>query len=101
MYKLDEEDKRALEALGFSYEKVNPWTKRWNSIVFPALVHYVKENGTAKMVQRYKIPNTDAWPVKWHGLALGQTLSKMKRGTAFQTVPETDREELRALGYDL
>ena len=77
---VDAEDKRALDALGFSYEKANPHAKRWESVVFPALVHYVKENGTTKIVARYKIPSTDAWPVKWHGLALGSTLSRMKRG---------------------
>lgn len=80
---------------------VGDGTKRWNSVVFPALVNFVKVNGTAKIPSRYTIPSIDAWPDKWHGVALGQTLSQMKRGSAYQTVPETDREELRRLGYDL
>ena len=96
---MDQEDKRFLELLGFSYE--NPSTKRWNSVVFPALVQYVKEFGTTKIPVKFKIPLTDAWPVKWHGLALGQTLYGMKRGRVFETASEQDREELRGLGYDI
>jgi hypothetical protein len=97
--KLDEEDKRSLEALGFSYE--DPSTKRWNSVVFPALCQYWQENGMADIPVKFKIPATDDWPVKWHGLALGQTLSEMRRGKTFQTVSEQDRKDLRCLGYDL
>ena len=69
--KLDDEDKKSLEDLGFSIESAS--TKRWNSVVFPALCQYWQENGTAQISQKFKIPATGDWPAKWHGLALGDT----------------------------
>jgi len=67
---------------------------RWKHWGFHLGISFFFSSGP---LRHYKIPSTDAWPAKWHGLALGSTLSRMKRGLTFQTVPETDREELRGL----
>ena len=97
--KIDEEDTNALAALGFSLESAS--TKRWNSVVFPALCQYWQEYGIADIPTAFKIPATDDWPVQWHGVALGKTLYHMKNGKTFQTVPEQDRKNLRRLGYNV
>jgi len=97
--KIDEEDKKSLEDLGFSLESAS--TRRWNSVVFPALCQYWQENGTAQIPVNFKIPATDDWPVKSHGFTLGQTLYGMKSGKLFQTVPAQDKKNLRCLGYKI
>ena len=61
--KVDEEDKRALEALGFSIENTN--TKRWNSLVFPALMHYCQEYHGASKSQPLMFGQSNCMDSHW------------------------------------